>query len=73
MMRTRKTALIVVLLLIAAATIGLFAQMPLEAQATEEAVSARLDELLAGQKTILQEIRAIKDELDGIRNQTNKL
>ncbi len=72
-MRRRKTALIVFVLFIAAAAIGLFAQMPLKAQASEEAVSAKPDELLAGQKTILLDIKSIKEELDGIRNQTNKL
>ena len=72
-MRKRKTALIVSLLFIAAAVIGLLARMPSEAQTSEEAVSAKLDEVLEGQKTILQEIKSIKDELGGIRNQTNKL
>ena len=73
-MKIRKTALVVFLLFIAAAAAGLCTQMPLKAQTSEEAVSsAKLDELLAGQKTILQEIKAIKDELEGIRNQTNKL
>lgn len=74
-MATRKAAAILLLSLAAFLVLSLVGHRPLKAQEASgnAEIMARLDQLLAGQQAILEEVKSIKQELAAIRIQTNKL
>lgn len=39
----------------------------------QENISAKLDEIIQTQKALLEDLRLVKEDLAGIKNQTNKL
>lgn len=65
----------VLFLIMTASILFLVINSPLKAQEknSDEGVSNKFDQILAGQKEILQEINSIKEQLNRIEQQTNKL